>query len=162
MFWVAAPTVGDATLWTAGADGTAARKLGAGTSIDRVHFLDDARLELALAQDLVWLDATEAAPSLHYIAEQVFGASVDLGGASIVTGYDFNQQDGTGQLGVVDRDTGLKQPISPSVVSYEGFAISTADGGAAQQVGVAYVVRGRNPSAQDGLWWATVDVADLQ
>ncbi len=160
MFWVTAPAVGDAMLWTA-ADGTAARKLGAGISIDHVHFLDDARLELALAQDLLWLDATEDAPSLHYIAEQVFGVGLDFGG-SIITGYDFNQQDGTGQLGVVDRSTGLKKPISPSVVSYDGFAIATADGGAAQQVGVAYVVRGRNPSAQDGLWWATVDAADLQ
>ena len=109
----------------------------------------------------MWLDATEDAPSLHYIAEQVFGVGLDFGG-SIITGYDFNQQDGTGQLGVVDRSTGLKKPISPSVVSYDGFAIATADGGAAQQVGVAYVVRGRNPSAQDGLWWATVDAADPQ
>jgi hypothetical protein len=162
MFWVTAPSVGNATLSTAAADGTAARTLGAGISIDHVHFLDDARLELTLYQDLVWLDASEPAPPLHYIAEQVFGDSIDFSGGSIVTGYEFNEQDGTGQLGVVDRDTGLKTPISPSVVSYEGFALPTVDGGVTQQIGIAYIVRGRYPSPQDGLWWATIDLADLR
>lgn len=162
MFWVTAPSVGNATLWTAADDGTAARMLGAGISIDHVHFLDDARLELTLDQDLVWLDATLPQAPLHDIAEQVFGDSLDFGGSSIITGYELNPQDGNGLLGVVDRDTGLKKPISPSVVSYGGFAVPTVDGGAAQQIGIAYVVRGRYPSAQDGLWWATIDVADLR
>jgi hypothetical protein len=162
MYWVTAPSVGDATLWTAATDGTAPRMLGAGISIDNVHFLDDARLELTLYQDLVWLDVTEPEPQLHYIAEQVFGDSLDFWGRAIVTGYEFNQQDGTGLLGVVDRDTGLKELISPSVVSYEGFGLGSVDGGADEQVGIAYIVRGRNPSPQDGLWFATLAPADLR
>ena len=162
MYWVTTPTVGNATLWTAAADGTAARMLGAGISIENAHFLDDTRLELTLNQDLVWLDVTEPEPHLHYIAEQVFGDSLDFWGRSIVIGYEFNQQDGTGLLGVVDRDTGLKKLISPSVVSYEGFGLATVDGGAGQGVGIAYIVRGRYPSPQDGLWLATLDSADLR
>jgi hypothetical protein len=162
MYWVTAPSVGNATLWTAAADGTAARMLGAGISIDHVHFLDDARLELTLSQDLVWLDASEPASPLHYIAEQVFGDSIDFSGGSIITGYEFNEQDGTGELGVVDRDTGRKTPISPSVASYGVFALPMVDGGVTQEIGIAYVVRGRYPSPQDGLWWATIDLADLR
>ena len=64
---------------------------------------------------------------------------------------------------VVNRDTGDKRLISPEVVQYsrmrERSALTTAQ--APLPIRIVYVVRGRNPSAQDGLWIATVTDADL-
>jgi hypothetical protein len=168
LFWVASPAGGEATLWSADATGTAARKLGSATSIDHVHFVDETRLELVLDEDLSWLDLREPVPALHYVAEKVFGDGIDLGdgrgavGSSLVIGYELNSQDGSGMLGVVDRDTGAKRVISPAVVWYRDVAFPPVSGSAEFVQGVAYFVRGRNPSSQDGLWLATFEPGDLR
>ena len=150
VFWMVRPATGDPALWTAAADGSGARMIGSG-AITQPHYAVGTELEFELGGDLMWVDTADSSNKLHYIAEQVFGSAVDFGTSWVVIGYEFSTQDGTGILGVVNRDTGAKRLISPEVAQFEYGA------------GVfAYLVQGRNPSSQDGVWVATVSPSDLQ
>jgi hypothetical protein len=149
IFWMVRPATGDPVLWTAAADGSGARMIGSG-AITQPHYAVGTELEFELGGDLVWVDTTDSSNKLHYVAEQIFGSAVDFGLSWVVIGYDFNTQDGTGILGVVNRDTGAKRLISPEVAQFELSGL------------IAYLVRGRNPSSQDGVWVATVSPSDLQ
>jgi hypothetical protein len=149
VFWMVRPATGDPTLWTAAADGSGARMIGSG-AIGQPHYAVGTELEFELGGDLMWVDTADSSNQLHYIAEQVFGSAVDFGTSWVVIGYDFNTQDGTGLLGVVNRDTGAKRLISPEVAQFELGGL------------VAYLVRGRNPSSQDGVWVATVSSSELR
>ena len=172
MFWLVQPTTGDPQLWVAAGDGSGAHMIGAGV-MQNVHFVvpGEAQLELILNGDLVWLDPHDSTVQLHYIAEQVFQEIYDIGvGGWLITGYNYNSQDTTATVGLVNRNTGEKRPISPDVPEFIVLTDTPgADGGllpdASSSPGVltvVYVVRGRNPSPQDGIWSATVTTADLQ
>ena len=174
IFWLTQLPTGDDQLWIAAGDGSGAQMIGSG-GLDDVHFIPDTdRLELILGGDAAWLDVHDNPMNLHYIAEQVFGMQADVVGSWVITGYDFNTQDETGTLGVVNRDDGTKRVISPAVAQYVVLQQSTgSDGGALFSnsaatgdpnavLEVIYQVRGRNPSPQDGIWVATVRAADLQ
>jgi len=150
VFWMVRPATGDPALWTAAADGSGARIIGSGT-ITQPHYAVGTELEFELDGDLVWVDTTDSSNKLHYVAEQIFGSAIDVAGSWVVIGYEFSTQNGTGLLGVVNRDTGAKRLISPEVSQFEFGA------------GVfAYLVQGRNPSSQDGVWVATISPSDLQ
>ncbi len=160
-FWMV-----DDTLSIAAADGSAARQIVG--NIAQPHFAVGTEMEFFLDDDLVWEEATDASNSLTSVAEQVFGPIYDIDrtnafaeGSWLIGGYDFNSQDSTGTLGVLNRDrNGTKRLISPEVDQYLVSRASPADAGA-PIVQVVYLVRGRNPSPQDGVWVATVNVADL-
>ena len=172
MFWLIQPTTGDTQLWVAAGDGSAAHMIGAGV-LQNVHFVvpGEAQLELILNGDLVWLDLHDSTVQLHYIAEQVFEEIYDIGvGGWLITGYDYSTQAATATVGLVNRNTGEKRPISPDVSQFlvltrrpgaDGGLLpdSSSDPGA---LTVVYVVHGRNPSPQDGIWSATITTADLQ
>jgi len=168
LFWLLAPPdVSDTQLWIAAADGSGQRLLGTGPILGppyAPHFIGDSRLQLTLGRDLQWIDVHDDPVDTHYIAEQVFGSAIDVGDW-LVTGYDYSDQDATGRLGVVNRETGEPLPISPEVDLYISPDLAVQrywqlppD----RVVHVVYVVRGRNPSPQDGLWLATVDGAALR
>ncbi len=171
VFWLIAPETGDATLWTAAADGTGARVIGQG-AITQPRYTSGTELEFELGGDLVWVDTADRSSALHYIVEKVFGTAIDLQGSWVVIGHDFSTQDGTGTLSLVDRDAGTKHLISADVELYEEipaagagdglFVNSTADSGVPKSWQIAYLVRGRNPSPQDGIWLATIGESDLQ
>jgi hypothetical protein len=174
MFWLVQPATGDTQLWVAAGDGSQAHMIGAGL-MQNVHFVvpGEAQLELILNGDLVWLDLHESAVQLHYIAEKVFEEIYDIGvGGWLITGYEYSTQAGTATVGLVNRNTGEKRAISPDVAQFMVLSDTTgADGGlfpdspGAGMTGVftvVYVVRGRNPSPQDGIWSATITTADLQ
>jgi hypothetical protein len=148
-------------LWTAAGDGTGAREIGQG-SIDETswppYFYAPSRLELRLDSDLAWVDVRDDPVKMHYVAEQVFDQTIDFD-RQVVIGYDFSAQDGTGSLGLVDRDTGAKRLISSQVVTYEPTRPSSSDSPVADYI--VYLVRGRNPSSQDGLWVATISKDDV-
>ena len=120
----------------------------------------------------MWVDTADRSSALHYIVEKVFGTAIDLQGSWVVIGHDFSTQDGTGTLSLVDRDAGTKHLISADVELYEEipaagagdglFVNSTADSGVPKSWQIAYLVRGRNPSPQDGIWLATIGESDLQ
>ena len=145
--------------------------IGAGL-MQNVHFVvpGAAQLELILNGDLVWLDLHDSSVQLHYIAEEVFEEIYDIGiGGWLITGYDYSTQAGTATVGLVNRNTGEKRPISPDCAQFIVLLPkTTSDGGLVSDVSsagaleVVYVVRGRNPSPQDGIWSATIATADLQ
>ena len=165
LFWlVQVPDSWDTELWTAARDGSAPRllatdKIGGPPAAPR--FMDDHQLELKLDWDLVWIDVRDDPVRTHYITENVFGAAFGIG-RWLVTGHAYSDQDASGQLGVVNLDTGDTLPISPQVAEF-----ASPDQGATRMLPadrvahVVYVVRGRNPSPQDGLWLATIDGAAL-
>jgi hypothetical protein len=174
MFWLVQAATGDTQLWVAAGDGSGAHMIGAGL-MQNVHFVvpGEAQLELILNGDLVWLDLHESAVQLHYIAEKVFEEIYDIGvGGWLITGYEYSTQAGTATVGLVNRNTGEKRAISPDVAQFMVLSDATgADGGVFPDVSdagmtgvltVVYVVRGRNPSPQDGIWSATIMTADLQ
>ena len=52
--------------------------------------------------------------------------------------------------------------ISPEVPDYlTSTWVFRSDVGSLKSFRVVYLVRGRNPSSQDGLWVATINVSDL-
>ena len=148
--------------------------IGSG-EIYETHFIDDggARLEMILGGELSWLDLHDAAGTLHHVAEQVHGAIYDItGGHWLIMGYQWSSTDGTGTLAVINRDDGEVRPISQSVSQYEvlidgvssdgGLVSPFGDAGVGTEFVVVYVVRGRNPSPQDGIWRATISPSELQ
>ncbi len=165
LYWLLGmPESVDTQLWIAARDGSGRRLLGtddiAGTPA-APRFVGDNQLQLKLGRDLTWLDVRDDPVRMHYITENVFGGAIDVG-RWLVTGHAYSDQDATGRLAVVNRDTGETLPISPEVERY-----ASPDHGATRMlpadraVRVVYVVRGRNPSPQDGLWLATIDGAAL-
>jgi hypothetical protein len=162
LYWVIATPNRQAELWVADGDGTNPVLVGKRSRIENAHFLDDKHLELTLEGDLLWLDVDDPAPEkqLHYVADNTFGYPLDFGGSSTITGYDFNPAEGIGKLAIVDRNTGAKQFISASVSKYSMGLVEIP--GSTSEAWFGYVVRGRHPSAQDGLWVATLPIGDLR
>ncbi|HEY5453404.1 MAG TPA: hypothetical protein VIQ54_31840 [Polyangia bacterium] len=171
MVWLDEPRDEKATLWTAGRDGSAPRAIGTGdiagaiyAPVDQPHFVGDSQLELVLDTDLVWVDVHDDPVRTHYITERAFGPTLDMG-RWVVTGHDYSDQDATGRLALINRDSGETRPISPAVSYYVpldlpyGFRDLQDDG---RPHRIVYLVRGRNPSAQDGLWVATITPQDRQ
>ncbi|MFL5306428.1 MAG: hypothetical protein ACJ8F1_14520 [Polyangia bacterium] len=166
--WIDKTEVGDVTnLWTANGDGSDAKMILSGRLLGAGFIDGTSHLELSYDGDLVWLDVRD--PShFSYVAEQLFGQASSIGASWFVAGYNYSNQDASGLLGVLNLDSGQKLPISPAVSQYvvQGQAVR-ADGGAGFDrmwtgaYDVVYLVRGRNPSAQDGIWLATVRPADL-
>lgn len=159
LSWLSTPATGNPELWVAAADGTTPRRIGAGAIdlFDRPRFTAATRMELNLGGDLVWLDVRDDPVQVHYIAEHAFGQGHSLSQAWLVSGYALDSQDGTGTLGVVNGDSGVKRPISESVAQYS-FLIRQVT---TDPLNVVFLVRGRTPSPQDGLWFATVNPAEL-
>jgi hypothetical protein len=112
----------------------------------------------------VWVDVHDDPVRTHYITERAFGPTLDMG-RWVVTGHDYSDQDATGRLALINRDSGETRPISPAVSYYVpldlpyGFRDLQDDG---RPHRIVYLVRGRNPSAQDGLWVATITPQDRQ
>jgi hypothetical protein len=174
LFWLVdrADEFSNAELWLAGSDGSAPRLVG----VDRIagppnapRFVGASQLELELAGDLVWLDTHDDPVRTHAIAERVSGTAIDRG-RWLITGYDTSQQDGTARLGVVNRDTGDKRLISGDVSAFLSPDVRDPVTGkiapsplrmAGDPIRIVYLVRGRNPSPQDGLWVATLDASDI-
>jgi hypothetical protein len=90
----------------------------------------------------------------------------------LIAGYDYSSQDTNGTLGLVNRMTGEKRPISLEVAQFTvlaegissdgGFVDRGSDASVSSELSVVYQVHGRNPSTQDGIWLATITAADLQ
>jgi hypothetical protein len=159
MFWLSSPPTGDATLWTAAGDGSAPRIIGSGPIYPDYppKFVADTEIEFTLGGDLAWIDLRDNPVRMHYIAEQVWGASIDFGDW-LVADYDISGQDATGNLALINRTSGNKRLISPEVAAFDWV------GGYPPKppIPVVYLVRGRNPSPQDGIWVAVINATDLQ
>ena len=153
---------GETELWVANSDGTNARMVPT-AAIQYAFFVPDSeKLEMNLGGDSVWVDLQNDPLVPHDVVEQVFGSFVNIGRSWLVILYDYSAQDGTGLLGVVNPDTDEKLPVSADVADFKLVAEpASSDGGDATVYDLVYLVRGRNPSLQDGLWLARVSPADL-
>ncbi len=167
--WISKTQVGaDTDLWIANSDGSDPKMILSG-QIFGAGFVDGTNhLEMEKGGDFVWLDVRDPT-HFSYVAEQLFGNPTGIGGFWYVAGYNFSGQDASGQLGLINLETAAKRPISPAVAEYLVSTQGTPfDGGVELGVTptgvyhVVYLVRGRNPSPQDGIWLATVTAADLQ
>ena len=174
VFWLEQPPTGDAQLFTAASDGSGAQLVGKG-EIEEPHFIGGggATLELSLGGELDWMDLHDPKETLHHVAEQVHGPIYDVaGGPWLIMDYEWSTTDGTGTLALINRDDGQVRLISPAVTQDEvlqeelgadgGFVDPFGDAGVSGELVVVYVVRGRNPSPQDGIWRATVTPSELQ
>jgi hypothetical protein len=173
MYWVVQPPAGEQQLWVAASDGSGARLVGTGV-LQNLHFIASggAELEMILGGDLVWMDLHDGGVNLHYVAQQVFDLIFDLRDGWLIAGYDYSSQDTNGTLGLVNRNTGDKRAISPQIQQFivlaealsadGGFVSRDSDAAVSSVLTVVYLVHGRNPSAQDGIWTATITAADLQ
>jgi hypothetical protein len=155
VLWWTVPANAPAELWVAAADGSGARRLGMGDITDPV-FANETQILLGLGRDLVWVDASDDPATVHSVVEQVFdGPPLALTNVWVLAGYELNEQDGTGKVGLVNWQTDDKRLISTTVAWYEFVPLP------GNNFGVLYFVRGRNPSPQDGLWLATITMDDL-
>ena len=162
LFWLLKPTLegSDDELWTAASDGSARRMLGH-EDIRFAQFTGPSQLEVGIGADLAWLDVHDDPVHLNYIADDIFGKAIALR-RWLITGYQLSDQDGTGILGIVDRDMEDHRLISPKVAQYiSPDRDSSGYVAAGRPARVVYQVHGRNPSPQDGLWVATIDAAQL-
>jgi hypothetical protein len=136
----------------------AARPLATVTSFWRTRFFDQNRvLVFRFATEgfgLSWLDVTEATPTEHPLAEQLMMDPMSIGPGRLLVGYDFSSQDETGTVSLFDLDAGTDTLLSRSV-SDLGLAVFPVKDKPAE-IPVAYIVKGRNPSGQDGIWLASV------
>jgi hypothetical protein len=173
LFWLIPGTYPSAALWLAAPDGSAPRMVGD----DRIegppnapHFVGPSKLEIDIFADLVWIDTHDDPIVTHPIVERVRGGAIDRG-RWLIIGYDASEQDGNADLGVVNRDDGSdRRLISPDVVNffspdirpdYSTTVFPSLSRTAGDPIRVVYLVRGRNPSSQDGLWLATINASDI-
>lgn len=135
-------------------DGSQPRLIGTGW-LQYPHFVSPFELQFFFSADLVGVDLRDDPVQLKYLAEAVFGSYLNWG-TSVITGYEYNTQDGTGSLGVIQRKTLERRLISKAV---DEFLLGSRPENA--PVVAVYHVRGRNPSNQDGIWVATIGQDDL-
>jgi hypothetical protein len=161
MLWVSAAAGGGYELWTAGSDGSARRIVGTGgiNLYAPPHFVTNTRIELMLNGDLVWLDLSDDPVALHDVAAHS-GIGIDLTPPWLLAIYQFSPSDRTGILGLINRDTGAKRPVSELVAGYARVSLAPPPEGP-PLASTIYLVRGRNPSPQDGFWLANITAADL-
>jgi hypothetical protein len=99
---------------------------------------------------LGWVDPAASPPS-ETILSTNFGPYGLLGDRRALFIDHFNRQDDNGELVLVDLTTGARQTLARAVTD-----VAVAGGGEAEGTDVAYSVRGRAPSARDGLWLTTL------
>jgi hypothetical protein len=171
MFWLVEPPFPAPTsqLYLAAADGGAPRLV----DDDRIvgpphapHFVGPSQLEVDIAGDLVWADVHDDPIVSHPIAERTTGAVIDRG-RWLIIGYGKSSQDGTATLGIVNRDSGDRKVISPDVATFLTPDLADPLGlvrpaarSSTDPLRIVYLVRGRNPSPQDGLWVADIYPSD--
>lgn len=171
LAWIAKTEVGSNTnIWIANGDGSGEQMLFIGTVNDARFITGTSKLELSYGGDLVVLDLHDLANPI-YVAEQLFGAPTTVNDSWFVAGYDFSTQDSSGTLGAINVQSGKKIQISPAVAQYaigaqilpnDSDMLANASPVTTGVYHVAYLVRGRNPSSQDGIWVASFNAADLQ
>jgi hypothetical protein len=170
MFWLVEPPAPARTsqLYVAASDGSAPRLVDDDWiegPPNAPRFVGPSQLEVDIAADLVWADVHDDPVVSHPIAERTSGGAIDRG-RWLIAGYDESIQDGTATLGIVNRDTGEKKQISPDVAAFltpdlaDQRVVPAPDRTSSDPLRIVYLVRGRNPSPQDGLWVADIYPSD--
>jgi hypothetical protein len=110
-----------------------------------------------------WLDLSSTPAVEHPIADRVRwdarGSWAWVNSRWVLLADSDSTQDGSYSLNVVDLETGTRRLVSRGVVDFR-VPWSTPPAGATTLT-VAYVVRSRAPSSQDGLWMAQLSLSDF-
>lgn len=158
---------GASTLYVADPDGGAPQVSLAGAYFFNIEFHDERHLLLWHSNTdgytLSWLDLSTIPATEHPIADRVRwdtrGSWAWLSPTWVLLADADLEQDGSYSLNVVNIDTGEVRLVSRGVVDFRAsWATPPAD---ATELVVAYTVRGRTASSQDGIWAAHIPLADF-
>lgn len=158
---------GASTVHLANADGTSDQVVATGSYFFQIQFLDNQRLLLWHTNpdgySLSWLDLTSTPAAEHPITDRVNWATqaswVWLNSRWLLIGDATSAADNTFSVDLVDIQTGHSQIVSPGVIDFR-VPWTTAPAGATD-LPVAYEVKGRAASDQDGIWVAHLPLADF-
>jgi hypothetical protein len=143
----------DTGLWQAEAHGQEARLVLNDDSLGGFGFVDSHRiLAQRLSEDglgLAWIDLDDPAPTEHPVVEQVFGRQYQLGARFRALGTQYNAQDQTGEVTLIDLDQFTLTTLAEAAADYVLGWPPAVD---APWFPFAYLKMGRFPSAQDGIW----------
>ena len=141
----------DDALFLAQPDGSAAVSIASGPFTGVRFSPDGQRLLIARSStssvSLFWIDLTASPPAEHLLASDYGGFSRGGSRRALLVDH-WNTQDASGELALIDVDSGARQTLGRAVT---GFASWGNDVDAAG-TNVAYAVRSRVPSDRDGLW----------
>jgi hypothetical protein len=144
-------------------DDSGERRIDLPGTIYTSEFYGDQRLLLrrssADGTGLSFIDLAEDPIRDHVVADRLATSWVWIDDHWLLLGDAHSSQDDTFTLRAVNIDTGASRLVSTSVV---GFATPwTVRPAGATVLPVAYLVRGRAASAQDGIWSARLPLADF-
>jgi hypothetical protein len=163
MAWMTRSRGERSTLWVANADGEGARVLASDGFFDWPQFMDDRRILFTRSgpdgSGLSWVDITEEPSREHPVVDHLFRQAMYLNARWLLLGHEHNAQDETGTLAVVKIDDGEEHPISRAVLSFIAMSPYQAAEEGRAELPIVYVVKGRHPSDQDGIWLASLPLA---
>lgn len=141
------------TLWIGDADGNQPRMLAEGPFLSLAFAPDGQRIFISrVAGDqfsLGWVSTVEE-PALEHVVAVAYGGAATRGNRRLLLIDRWNAQDSSGTLALLDLESGARQDLAQAVTD---FAVDGSVDGAAR---LAYAVRGRFASGQDGLWQTTL------
>jgi len=149
------------------ADGTPPVAASTGNYYFNIGYIDERHLLLwhsnTNGYTLSWLDVSTVPATEHAIADRVRwdarGSWAWLSSKWVLLADADLQQDGSYSLDVVNIETGEERLVSRGVVDFR-VSWATPPVGATELV-VAYTVRSRTASSQDGIWVAHLPLADF-
>ena len=156
LWWLAA---GDAslttqTLWLADGIGQSPAAIVNGPSLGATFSRDGQGLYVGhngeSSSALGWVDLTVSPPTEKILSTNR-GPTGLLGNRRALFVDHFNNQDGNGELVLVDLTTDARQSLARAVTDVTVASPTDAEG-----TDVAYTVRGRASSSSDGLWLTTL------
>lgn len=151
---------------TDGAAATPLRQVAMGTYFFHLDFHDPRHLLLWHSNtdgySVSWLDLSSTPAVEHPIADRVVWDERNdwawINSRWVLLADAGSTQDGSYSLHVVDIETGLSKLISRGVVE---FRVASPPRAGATALTVAYVVRSRSPSSQDGIWVAKLPLSEF-
>jgi hypothetical protein len=153
----------ESSIHVAAADGSDDRSLARGPGIAASRFIDDRRLlffrDGGDGIGVSWLDLTVEPIVEHPIAERISGRELWLGPRWALLVNRYSQQDDNGTLVAIDIETRAERAVSKLVTSVAPRWPEVPPG--AVELPVAYLVRGRVASDQDGVWLAHLPLAEF-
>ncbi len=160
--WQEYPASGGTTIHLTAVDGSGERRIEMPGSIFFTIFQGDHRLLLQSdsgdGSRLSFIDLTEDPIRDHPVADRT-ASWVWVGEHWLLLGDAYSKQDDTFTLRAVNIETGASRLLSPSVAVFSpSWTTRPAE---ATELSVAYLVRGRTPSAQDGIWLAHLPLNDF-
>ena len=158
---------GNSTVYLGAPDGTPPVAASTGSYYFNIGYLDERHLLLWHSNtdgySVSWLDASSVPAMEHAIADRVRwdarGSWVWLSSKWVLLADADLQQDGSYSLDVVNIETGEERLVSRGVVDFR-VPWNTPPAGATELV-VAYTVRSRAESTQDGIWVAHLPLSDF-